>query len=204
MKPTHLAIVLAAGGSTRLGRPKQLLTRAGETLVHRAARLASETSPESLLVVVGAERDGIERSLHNIPCEFIDNPQWREGLGTSLRAAGQAIVARPEAPVLILGCDQPALELRHLRALLVGAQTAPSRCAATVHGERFGVPAVVPFDWFAHPDELTGDRGFGARLSLLGPEAICALQAPELGLDIDTVDDLREAASRQWLDPLPG
>jgi molybdenum cofactor cytidylyltransferase len=204
VKPRHLAIVLAAGGSTRLGRPKQLLTRGGETLVHRAARLASETSPERLLVVIGAERDGIERSLHDISCELIHNPQWREGLGTSLRAAAYAIAARPQAPVLVLGCDQPALEPRHLQALLAGAQTAPSRCTATVHGDRFGVPAVVPGDWFAHADELTGDRGFGARLSLLGPGSICALQAPELGLDIDTVGDLREAVSRQWLDALPG
>jgi molybdenum cofactor cytidylyltransferase len=204
VKPRHLAIVLAAGGSTRLGRPKQLLTRAGETLVHRAARLASETSPERLLVVVGAERDGIERALHDIPCELICNPQWREGLGTSLRAAARAIAGVLQTPALIMGCDQPALELRHLQALLTGAQAVASRCAATVHGDRFGVPAVVPGDWFARPDELTGDRGFGARLSLLGPGSLCALQAPELGLDVDTVDDLREAVSREWLDALPG
>jgi molybdenum cofactor cytidylyltransferase len=200
VKQKHLAIVLAAGGSARLGRPKQLLTREGETLVHRAARLASETSPERLLVVVGAERDDIARSLHDMPCELIDNPEWREGLGTSLRAAGQAIAAGPEAPVLVLGCDQPALELRHLQALLAGAQTAASRCAATAHGDRFGIPAVVPCDWLADADELTGDRGFGARLSVLATGSICALQAPELGLDIDTLDDLREAISLKWLD----
>lgn len=203
MKPTHLAVVLAAGGSTRLGRPKQLLTREGETLVHRAARLASETSPERLLVVVGAERDAIERALRDMPCELVHNPDWRTGLGASLRAAAHAI-AGLQTPVLILGCDQPALELRHLQALLAGAQTTPSHCAATVHDDRFGVPAVVPGDWFVHADELTGARGFGARLSQLGPGAVCALQAPELELDIDTVGDLREAVSRQWLDALPG
>ena len=199
MKPGHLAIVLAAGGSTRLGRPKQLLTREGETLVHRAARLASETSPQRLLVVVGAERDGIERLLRDIPCELVHNARWREGLATSLLAAASAIAGHA-SPVLILGCDQPALSLRHLQALLAGAQTAGSRCAATIHGDRFGVPAVVPGDWFAHPEGLTGDRGFGARLSMLGSQAICAVQAPELGLDIDTVGDMNDAISRKLLD----
>lgn len=201
MKPGHLAIVLAAGGSTRLGRPKQLLTREGEPLVHRAARLAAETSPARLLVVVGAERDGIEHSLRDIPCELVHNPRWCDGLATSLLAAASAIAGDP-SPALILGCDQPALELRHLQALLDGARTARARCAATIHGDRFGVPAVVPGEWFAHPDGLSGDRGFGARLGMLGSQAICAVQAPELGLDIDTVADMNEAIFRKLLDPV--
>ena len=56
MKVAHAAVVLAAGGSTRLGRPKQLLTRDGETLVHRAARLAIATGATRVLVVTGAQR----------------------------------------------------------------------------------------------------------------------------------------------------
>lgn len=195
---SHAVVVLAAGGSMRLGQPKQLLTRDGEALVHRAVRLALDTSPAQLLAVVGAHADSIAASVADLDCEVIVNRDWQAGLAGSLRVAGDHVSAAVKR-VLVLVCDQPALERRHLDGLLEGASIAGSGCAATVHGDAPGVPAVVPRDWFGSTD-MVGDRGFGARLRQQGEAGLFQLQAPELGLDVDTPDDLAMARERGWLD----
>lgn len=198
MNGTHAAVVLAAGGSTRLGRAKQLLTRNGEPLVRRAARLALETSPRQLLVVVGADREAVTQALLDLPCELVHNAAWRQGLGSSLRAAG-AHLRRDAEPVVVLSCDQPALEREHLLALLEGAQSAASRCAATLHDALPGVPAVVPRDWFEHAHD-DGDCGFGRRLRQQPEGAVFGLRAAELELDVDMPGDVERAVQLGWLD----
>lgn len=207
MSAVHAAVVLAAGGSTRLGQPKQLLSRQGEPLVRRSARLALETLPRQLLVVAGAGAGDVAAALRGLPCEIVLNAGWRAGLGSSLRAAA-AQLGETDL-VLVCGCDQPALELHHLQALLQGARALPTRCAATRHGDVLGVPAVLPRDWFdglrdgGMPD-IDGARGFGGRLRRLPAGSVHAVRAPELELDVDTPDDLRRAREHGWLDPVSG
>ncbi len=193
----HAAVVLAAGGSRRLGRPKQLLVRGGETLAHRAVRLAAGTSPRRLLVVSGAFRDDVEKALTGLDCESVFNENWESGLAGSLRSAAAAL-ADHAGPVLIVGCDQPALEGAHLSQLLAGA--ASVGCAATSQGGVPGIPAVVPAAMLREADALSGDRGLGARLRGLPQESVWLLSAPELEFDIDDQDDVRIAVDRGLID----
>ena len=195
----HAAIVLAAGGSLRLGRPKQLLVRDGETLIHRAVRLATDTTPVRLVVVLGAHRAAISASCADLHAEYLHNTQWRSGLAGSLRRAAAAL-ADHAGPVLVLACDQPALELAHLRRLLDGAAIAGSRCAATRQGEVFGIPAVITSTMLQRAGELSGNLGFGRQLRALPASELSSLDAPELQLDVDSEDDVREAIARGWLD----
>ncbi len=199
MNATHAAVVLAAGGSRRLGQLKQLLTRDGETLAHRAARLCAETSPLRLLVVVGAYREDVAQAMTDIQCELVVNEEWERGLSGSLRTAAAALVAH-EGPTLIVACDQPALEGAHLRRLLDGAVTAGLGCAATLHDGAPGIPAVLSSPWREHVGQLQGDQGMGRRLRELQADAVWTLDAPELGFDIDNDADLRSAIERGWLD----
>lgn len=194
----HLAVVLAAGGSTRLGQPKQLLTRNGETLVHRAVRLAAATHPARLLVVIGAHAALIAEALRTCECDVIRNDAWQEGLASSLHAAARSI-AGFAGPVLVLGCDQPALEAEHLARLLQGAHDSPVHAAATLHAGLPGIPAIVPAAWFAE-GALAGDRGFGMRLRALPREALFLLDAAELAIDLDTASDVEAAMAAGWID----
>ncbi|TKR31138.1 nucleotidyltransferase family protein [Luteimonas gilva] len=189
--------MLAAGGSRRLGRPKQLLTRGGETLAHRAARLAAQTSPRRLLVISGAFREEVEKALADLDGESVFNENWESGLAGSLRSAAAAL-ADHDGPVLIVGCDQPALEGAHLAQLLAGA--ANTGCAATSHGGSPGIPAIVPVAMLREADALSGDRGLGARLRGLPQERVWMLRAAELEFDIDDEDDLRIAVDRGLID----
>lgn len=195
----HAALVLAAGGSLRLGRPKQLLTRNGETLVHRATRLAVDTAADPVLVVVGAGREAVEAAVGDLPCETVFNPGWQAGLASSLRAAAPRILDLGSS-VLIATCDQPALEASDFRSLLAGAHAAASGCAATRLADTVGVPAVVPAEWFATASDLHADQGFGARLRALDPGQLFLLESVDLGIDIDTQADFRHAVAKGWLD----
>ena len=198
MTVPHIAVVLAAGGSTRLGRPKQLLTRDGETLVHRAARLALASGDARVRVIVGAQADDVVAAGRDLPVECLVNPRWNEGLAGSVRVAVDALAAHDRA-TLLLTCDQPALDLAHLQALLAAARAAPSGSAATRFGDRVGVPAVVAPSVLRAARTVQGDRGLRDVLNATGAGVI-ACDAPVLGVDIDTPEDVAEAVSRGWLD----
>ena len=204
IKNPHVAIVLAAGGSRRLGRAKQLLlTRDGETLVRRAARLAAATRPLRLLLVTGAYADQVRDAVAGLEVETVFNEGWDEGLASSLRVAASALETC-DAPCLILGCDQPALDQEHLRRLLEGAASAPSRCSATSHGNAPGIPAVVTAAVLREARNLEGDHGLRASLRRLSVETIHLLEAPELRFDLDTPADVEKAIIDGFLDPLTG
>lgn len=193
-----VALVLAAGGSRRLGRPKQLLKRDGETLVHRTARLAFESGAGRVLVVAGAARREVEAAVAGLGCELVVNPGWRHGLAGSLRAAAGHLQAA-DGPVLVLPCDLPGLEAAQLRALLDAAAAASSGCAATRLGDVVGVPAVVPARWWQEDARPDGDRGFGDRLRALAPGTLGVVAHDGLALDVDTAVDVEAALARGWL-----
>lgn len=202
MTAAHAVIVLAAGGSTRLGRPKQLLRHDGESLVARVVRLAAETRPCRLVVMLGAYHDAVAAELSPSPyacVELHEVDNWREGLSASLLAASRVLQAH-RGPVLVTGIDQPALNALHLRALLDGARSVRSGCAAVMHGRRPGAPAVLSHTLFAQVDALVGDRGFGALLADLPETEMFQLQAPALMQDIDTVEDVQQALANGLLD----
>jgi molybdenum cofactor cytidylyltransferase len=200
MNIPHAAVVLAAGGSTRLGRPKQLLTREGESLVHRAARLALASGASRVLVVVGAYAEDVATAVRDLPVACLLNARWSEGLSGSLRIAADTLAAHAHA-TLLLTCDQPALDATHLRALLEASRRAPSGSAATRLGDRVGVPAVVAPKMLRAARAMQGDRGLRDVLNAESADVI-ACDAPELDLDIDTPADVAVAVSRGWLDPL--
>jgi molybdenum cofactor cytidylyltransferase len=197
----HVAIVLAAGGSRRLGRAKQLLTRDGETLVHRAVRLAAATRPLRLLLVTGAYVDQMRAAVAGLEVETVFNEGWDEGLASSLRAAASALEGN-KARCLVLGCDQPALRQSHLQGLLDGAATAASGCAATAHEGGRGIPVVVGAEIFAGARGLSGDRGLRAALQRLPGDSIHLLEARELQYDLDTPADVQHAIEAGWIDHL--
>jgi molybdenum cofactor cytidylyltransferase len=198
----HVAIVLAAGGSIRLGIgfPKQMLLRRGETLVHRAVRLARETFPARLIVVVGAQADAVRDALDGLDCDIVANPRWPQGVSSSLACAARAL-GHHYGPILLLGCDQPALRLDHLNDLVaLGAANPRGYAAVEVDSGRLCMPAVVPGGVLRYIERLRGDHGLATRLNSLPAADVARLHAPELEFDIDDAVDLRQAINRELID----
>jgi len=176
------AILLAAGASRRLGTPKQALLWEGETLLHRAARVALEAGFSPVIVVVGAAAEVSRQALGSLEVQVVSNPEWEEGMGASIRA-GMGALPQQANGVLLLVCDQPALSVGHLQALLRHHEAGQVRVIASVYSGVRGVPALFPGPWFAKLHALSGDKG--ARGLLLGPEVL-EVPFPEGELDVDT------------------
>jgi molybdenum cofactor cytidylyltransferase len=179
------AVILAAGASTRLGRPKQLLEFQGETLLHRTARIALR-SCEPVLVVLGFDAERMQGAVRDLPVRCIRNLDWEEGMGSSLRVAATALPPEARA-ALFLVCDQPALEETLLERFLELHRAHPIRRIASIYAGTRGIPALLPCQDFDALLALRGDRG--AR-GLLQAEAVLEVAFPGGELDLDEPEDL--------------
>lgn len=175
------AIILAAGGSTRMGHPKQLLKLGEERLLERAVRVAEEAGCAPVVVVLGASAEVIlaECSLDN--AAVVINPDWLEGMASSIRRGVQQVSGACDAAVLMV-CDQPAVTSDHLRKLAGRCTDRWSGGAvASSYAGRRGVPACFPASHFSELLMLCGDSG--ARRLL---ESSPAIDLAGGELDIDT------------------
>ena len=181
---TVVGAILAAGSSSRLGRPKQLVPVGGEPLVRRTARIALASPCAEIAVVLGAATDDVARALDGLSVALLPNPAWSEGVASSIRTAAAWARARSASAVLLLVCDQPRLSAEHLGALLAEhARTGGS--VGSRYRDIVGVPAVFPARSFDALARLTGDRGARA---LLGDAA--AIPWEDGAIDVDSEADI--------------
>lgn len=186
----HLgAVVLAAGASTRLGRPKQMVRVDGETLVERAVRIAREAGAETVFVVLGANYQPIFEVLQPYQPELrvLLNQRWAEGMGTSIALAAAVAERHNVDDLLVLTCDQISVTPQHLRELVKASHR--EHVVASTYRDRRGVPALFPEFSFHALQQLSGDRG--AR-DLLQHEDVLQLPLPGGEIDIDTPEDLEQ------------
>jgi CTP:molybdopterin cytidylyltransferase MocA len=189
----HAAILLAAGGSRRLGAPKQLVEVAGEPLVRRAARAALTTGPAQTLVVVGAQAEQVWNAVADLPVARVECAEWTAGLSASIQAGLRAVDRDVSAALFVL-CDQPALEAVHLRALVEQWRSEPGRAAASAYAGTLGVPAILPRSWFGALARLRGDRGARDLLRARAAE-VQGVTAAALAVDVDEPGDLARIAA---------
>ena len=139
------SVVLAAGGSSRLGSPKQLLTIRGRRLLSRAIDSAEAVTPGRVVVVGGADALRIRLLIrrHHPGTHSVDNSHWAEGMAGSLQAGLAVLPARATAALLLLS-DQPAVGEASLRRLIRAWWSRPGKAAAAAYGSVVGVPAILP------------------------------------------------------------
>lgn len=151
-------IVLAAGRSTRLGRPKQLLDLGGRPLLRRTLDNALASSLDQVLLVLGHRADEIAAALGDHPARAIVNPEYAEGQATSVVAGVAALPSDIVGAMLLLG-DQPGITPEIIDALLAAWRATPGPIAAPVYGGTIGNPILFRRDLFPDLLRLTGDRG---------------------------------------------
>ena len=177
------ALILAAGSSSRLGRPKQLVHLEGETLLDRSIRIAQEAGCTPVVVVLGAYENRIRNHCKLQGCLIITNPNWSDGMGTSL-SCGVRMFDDVQG-VIVMTCDMPSVTSDHLRSLASsGAATASS------YAGHKGVPAYFPRDLFPELMKIMGDSG--AKDLLRSADAI---ELAGGAVDIDTQADLARIGS---------
>jgi molybdenum cofactor cytidylyltransferase len=181
-----VVLLLAAGASTRMGRPKQLLDVEGQPLLRRAARTAIDAGLHRVLVVLGAEAARIRPVVADLDLDIVMNPEWPEGIASSLRAGVAAVeLDHPDARgLIVMMADQPGITAAHLGRIDAAQRAGDAPIVASGYGEFRGPPAYFGRGSFAALKSLRGD--VGAR-RLLQAEAILTVAAPPgSGADLDT------------------
>jgi CTP:molybdopterin cytidylyltransferase MocA len=177
------AVILAAGASTRLGSPKQLIRLGSETLLERTVRIAFEAG---LKPIYGVVSPNIPSDAFSHPMIRVLNVEAHEGIASSIRAGLRAVQNGESSlsGIVMLTCDQPAVTAKHLRELACGGD----QVFGSAYAQRKGVPAYFPARAFAQLLNLRGD--VGARDFL---KTAAAIDLPGGELDIDTPEDLERA-----------
>jgi molybdenum cofactor cytidylyltransferase len=183
-------VVLAGGGSTRMGRPKQLHTFGGTTLLRRAVMTALESSCRPVCVVVGDQAEDLQHEVADLPVVVARNPAWDTGMASSIRAGVEAVLeANPRADAVVLMlCDQPLVTPELIDALAHEWRTTGRSLVASDYGGEHGVPALFARAWFGDLVRLTGD--VGARTILRAhPTDVGLVPFPEAVFDVDSPAD---------------
>ncbi len=192
------AVVLAAGRSRRLGRPKQLVRFRGEALVHRAARAAVEAGFAPVVVVVAPGAAAVRDAVADLPVEVIENPRTLAGMGSSVQAGvARARAGTPDlAGVALLACDQPLVDAAHLRSLAAAREATGRPVVASEYGGVLGVPALLGAESLDEIASLRGDAG-AREIVRRDPARVVGVALPGGALDVDRPEDLAAARRRE-------
>lgn len=189
MRPVGL-VILAAGASTRLGWPKQLLHYRGRSLLRHVAETAAGSVCRPIVVVLGAHAAKLEAELRGLPVRVVVNLLWRAGMATSLRRGVEALEAGEEfiAAVVITLCDQPLVTASAIDALVHAYRSVGRPIVASAYAGILGVPALFDRSLFPELLALEGEEG-ARRIIARHAEDVRGVPFPEAVLDIDTPED---------------
>lgn len=202
--PTTAILLLAAGSSSRLGRPKQLLPYGQGTLLRHAAQTAIGAALGPVIVVLGSSAPECRETLLDLPVKLVTNPRWPEGMGTSLACGMQSVSEADHEAVIIMLCDQPAVTAAMLRALVQHQhqqshlQGAGCSMVVSRHDENgtLGPPILFAAQHFPQLRLLQGHEGARALFRQQPPADLGYLPCPEAAFDIDTEQDVAALAHR--------
>lgn len=187
----YAIILLAAGGSTRLGEPKQLLEHQGKTLLQHALEAALATSVKPVLVVIGAHASQVTGSIPGIEgVSLVINDHWEEGLASSIRngiSFLQKTGFNGKAAILMV-CDQPFVTADLLGQLITIYETTGQPIVASHYNGTMGTPALFDRSIFASLVQLQGDVG-AKKIMLENKQQVALVDFDKGNVDIDTAQD---------------
>lgn len=200
---TVATIILAAGSSSRLGEPKQLLTSNGKTLVRQITETALSLKAGPVLVVLGANQALIQTELADLSIQLVQNPTWQEGMASSLQVGLNGLPDTPIDSFLVLLTDQPFVTLTLLQELIDTRQKTNRGIVACQYGETdfLGVPALFATRYREAFMQLSGDVGARKLIKQHADDCV-AVPFPLATVDLDTKQDVENWQSSRSSLPL--
>jgi molybdenum cofactor cytidylyltransferase len=184
-------ILLAAGGSTRLGQPKQFLEFEGQTLLRRAAEAMCASVCDPVVAVLGAEHEKAEAEITDLRLEMCRNEEWESGMSSSIKLGLKELLkieSEIDAVVITL-CDQPFVNSETIDRLAAKFAETKTQMVAAKYDGLAGVPALFSNEMFDALSRIEGDKG--ARDLLRDPSAsVATIEINEAAIDIDSPDDV--------------
>jgi 4-nitrophenyl phosphatase len=183
------AVVLAAGASTRLGQPKQLLDWGGVPLLARVTDVALSAGLTPVIVVLGSQAEAVRTALEGRPVQVVMNWRWQQGMSTSVQVGLAMLPPETEATVF-LQCDQPLITADLLRALVARFEQTHAPIVHPTYADQRGTPALFARRLFPELATITGDEG-GRGLIIRHARDVATVEItdPRILADIDTPAD---------------
>ena len=183
-------VILAAGGSKRLGRPKQALKWQGRPFIMQIALQALAAGLTPLKAVVGSDQALVRDAIGDLPVELVENPHWEEGQSTSMKVGLRALPPKCDGVVFLLG-DQPQVSTVLIRKLVERRITTRAPIIAPRVGNRRGNPVLFGSEIFQALFEVMGDEGGRGIFDQFEIEYVRWMDK-RLLLDVDTEEDIRK------------
>jgi molybdenum cofactor cytidylyltransferase len=181
-------VLLAAGGSTRMGTPKQLLSYEGRPMVRHAVETALASGCDPVMVVLGSRVEEIRAALDGLDVVVVENSDWEQGMGTSIRAGiSGAEIMGCDGAILALA-DQPLITPEILKRLVEEHEETGRPIIASEYAGTVGVPAFFAREYFPKLTALLPSEGCKAVI-LANLERSIRISCPEAETDIDTPAD---------------
>jgi molybdenum cofactor cytidylyltransferase len=189
-QPKIAGIILAAGAASRMGQPKLLLPWKEETLIHKTAQTALQALLDPVVIVTGSGGREIAQAVIDLPVTIAQNPDWRTGQSTSVRAGIQALPASTRAVVFLLG-DQPFVTTDLIQELIKTFLKKNCIILAPYVGQQRANPVIFDQSIFTNLCQLQGDAGARSIFAQYPPEAM-SWPDERILLDIDTPEDYKK------------
>lgn len=183
-------VLLAAGSSSRLGKPKQLLQYNNQSLFRHSLNAALHSETEFILVVLGANADLLRKEMDTEKAYLISNVNWKEGMASSIICGMNALtkIAPAIEAVIIMVCDQPHITPLLLNDIIRTHQETGKKIVASTYEGITGPPVLFHKDIFSELMQLKGD--FGARAIVQQfPDEVATVLFEKGNIDIDTRED---------------
>lgn len=181
-------VILAAGASSRLGRPKQDLIYKGKTLLQHAVNAAIGLGSGPVVLVLGADTSADMPELDS-KMITVHNADWQQGMSTSIRAGiTQLQKTAGISGAIIMLCDQPFANAELLKNILQKKNDTGKGIVACAYNNTLGVPVYFARGYFTHLLALQGHEGAKKLISAYADDT-AAVNFEQGGVDIDTMDD---------------
>jgi molybdenum cofactor cytidylyltransferase len=189
-------ILLAAGSSSRLGKPKQLLPYMGQPLIASMVREIMASELEWLIVVLGAEADVIQKEINGRNLHIVINDGWKEGMASSIRIGIEAAMKVDSSieGVIFFVSDQPFINASLIHNLVSKHFEGGAAIVASAYANTIGIPAFFHHSLFHELLRLQGDSG-AKRIMQQHPDLVADVLFPRGNIDIDTLEDYNNLLS---------
>lgn len=199
-RSTVAIIILAAGASTRMGQPKQLLLYQGRSLLRHTVESAIASVCKPIIVVLGANAEQIRSEVNQPSIQIVENPQWNLGMSSSMRSGILALANYSDSidAAVIAVCDQPFISADIINGLVSAYDSTKKPIVASQYAETLGVPALFSRQFFSELAEL--NESIGAKhLIKKYRDRVLAFPFPQGKIDIDTPQEYEQLQANKLL-----
>ncbi len=189
-------LILAAGVSSRLGKPKQMLHYNGKTLLQHGLQVAIDSAASPVIAILGANADLLKKDIDNNKITIVINKEWSEGMASSIRCGLEKLleIAPLVDAVIIMVCDQPHVNVKLLNGLVEKYGETGNPIIASSYENSMGTPALFEKSIFEKLLALKGDTG-AKKIMKENAERVSVVNFPLGKIDIDTMEDYESLLS---------